>query len=75
MVLENHLMKCDTLGGFDYSTLPTEINAFVVEPDIETVDELLDDEDFENDFRDLPEPNFSITILSDDDVKRFFDSL
>lgn len=75
LVLENHLVNDDTFGGVNYGTLPSEVNVFVIDPDINVVDDVLDEEDFDNNFEELPEPDFSLTVCSEEDLKNFFDNI
>ena len=76
LLVEDHLTKdLNNPCGYGYDTLPTEVKVFSVQPEIEYIDDILDSEDFENDFEKLPEPDFSLLVCSEDDLISLLKSL
>lgn len=74
LVLENHLTK-DKYGYNTYSAIPSEVNVFELKPNINYVDEIVIDEDFENDFKNFPQPSFTCKVCSKSCLKKFFDNI
>lgn len=74
LVIEDH--NCiDETGDNDYSETPSVVNIFKLIDDVETIDDVLDDIDFDNNFEDLNDPNISAEINSKDDLNRVYNSL
>ena len=74
LVLENHLIIDDN-GEQEYSVMPLEVNVFEVKPEITHVDEILIDDDFENNFTELPEPTFICKTCDKETLKQFFNHI
>ena len=76
LLLEDHLTKdLNSPCGYGYESLPTEVKVFKVEPEIEYIDDILCSDDFENDFEQLPEPDFSVLVCSEKDLIELLKSL
>lgn len=75
LVIEDHHGFDDETRVEDYVDVPSVVNIFNLVDDIESLDELLDDMDFDNDFEELNDPNISAEINSKDELKKIYNSL
>ena len=75
VVLENRRFYNEDLEVEDYAQIPLEIEIFEIQDKASTLDDVLTEEDFENDFSNLKKPDVYTKIDTMDDVDNLYQDI